>query len=183
MNWSHRSTKRQTTHIQLPDEITVQRVRHPHDGKVLKVIKWAHRGGVLHCLVVLPDRSTMYVPAEWTDFGTAERNRAGLSMDNLRLKNICIGSVSDLKRMRRVVDSLLNPPMCLDHAVSGCDTEEGDNRAIEAEPSGRKACATTSSVARSRSGRPNSIGSSARESTDQGSRGNERAKKKRRRKR
>ena len=154
-----RSISRHTTDIQLPSEITIQRSHHPHDGKTLKVVNWAHRGGILNCLVVLPDKSTMYVPAEWTDLGSVKAEKTSSSIHKQPPSNISIGSVPDLLRLRLVVDALLNPPVCLDHATSESVCKEEKNRAIEVATSKGKKSTTANGVARTRSrstGKPNS---------------------------
>ena len=167
MSLSHRSINRHTTDIQLPSEITIQRSRHPHDGKILKVVNWAHRGGILHCLVILPDKSTMYIPAEWTSFGSFESQRGDSSIREPQPRNISIGTVSDLLRLRLVVDALINPTVCLDHAASESVRMEETNRANEIAASRRNKGATADGVARTRSGSTGKPNSGARENVGQ----------------
>jgi hypothetical protein len=109
----------------------------------------------------------MYVPAEWTSFGSVTTDNAVSPIDKLRSKNISIGSVSDLLRMRLVVDALLNPPVCLDHAANASMCKEEENSAIEAATSRRKESAAANAVARDRSKRTGGPNSSAHESLNQ----------------
>ena len=113
-------------------------------------MNWAHRGGILNCLVVLPDKSTMYVPAEWTNLGSVNAEKSSSSICKPQPRNISIGSVSDLLRLRLVVDALLNPPVCLDLAASESVCKEEKNRAIEVATSRGKKSATADGVARTR---------------------------------
>jgi hypothetical protein len=53
------------------------------------------------------DSSTMYIPAEWTNVGSVKTKEVVSSIDKLRSRNISSVSVSDLLRMRLVVDALL----------------------------------------------------------------------------
>lgn len=123
---------------------------------------------MLHCLVVLPDKSTMYIPAEWTNFGSAKSDDdAGRHSEKLRSKNISIGSVSDLLRMRLIIDALLNPPVCLDHAANASKGKEESNRAIETSTSRRKGVATTNGVGGARTGRAGGAGSNSRKNLSQ----------------
>jgi hypothetical protein len=142
-------------------------------------VKWAHRSGVLHCLVVLPDRSTMFVPAEWTNVGADESKRVRVT-GQLHSKSICIGSVSDLLQARTVVDALLHRLVCLDHAPSGSKCKEADGHPIEATASGREVGDTTGGMVSARPGREGGLRSSTRESDGQGNRGDTTGNKKRR---
>jgi hypothetical protein len=82
----------------------------------LEVLQWRTRAGVLEYLVVLPDGTSMFVPAEWTncrakeDGTLEERNRSPS-----KRASGTIGLVSDFVRIRKIVDGLLNRQVCLDH--------------------------------------------------------------------
>jgi hypothetical protein len=113
----------------------------------------------------------MFVPAEWTDIGSVKTEKADSPIDKLRSKYISIGSVSDLLRMRLVVDALLNPPVCLDHAANASEYKEEMIRAVEATTtSRRKDGATADGMARTRSKRTGGPDSSSRENFNQVSR-------------
>ena len=144
------------------------------------MVNWAHRSGVLHCLVVLPDKSTMFVPAEWTNVRENEQSKTDRGDVGLRSRSICIGSISDLLQMRTVVDALLRQTMCLDHALSGPIYKEADNHAIETAASGGQVDGTASGVVPSGAGGSGGIHPSASKSASKGNRGNTKGKTKRR---
>jgi len=65
---------RHTTHHQdLPQKVTVTRVRHPFEGKSLAVWQSIRRKGRMYLVLILPDGSKSMIPAEWTDFGLPEQ--------------------------------------------------------------------------------------------------------------
>ena len=134
------------------------------------MVNWAHRGGILQCLVVLPDKSTMYVPAEWTSFRSVKTEKTVSPVETLRSRNISFGSISDLLHMRLIVDALLNPPACLDHAANASECKEEKIRATEAATSRREESATANGVARTRSRRTGGPNSGARKNLRQGNR-------------
>ena len=109
----------------------------------------------------------MYVPAEWTNVAAVKTKEADSYIDKLRSENISIGSVSDLLRMSVVIDALLNPPVCLDHAAKGSERKEELNGATEAATSGRKGRATANGVVRTPSRSASEPNSNARKSLSQ----------------
>jgi hypothetical protein len=112
----------------------------------------------------------MYVPAEWTSFRSVKTDKTVSPVEKLRSKNISIGSISDLLHIRLVVDALLNPPACLDHAANASECKEEKIRAIEAATSRREDSATANSVARTRSRRTDGPNSGAGKNLKQGNR-------------
>ena len=61
----------------LPGTTVITRVRHPLEGRELRVLGGMRRHGRLELLLVLPDGSKSLVPAAWTSAanGTAARRR------------------------------------------------------------------------------------------------------------
>lgn len=109
----------------------------------------------------------MYIPAEWTNFESVKTEKVVSPIDKLRSKNISIGSVSDLLKMRLVVDALLNPPACLDRSANASVCKEETIRAIEIATSGRKKGATVDGVVRARDKRTGGPNSAARKNVSQ----------------
>jgi hypothetical protein len=114
----------------------------------------------------------MYVPAEWTNLAAGRNEKESTFLDKLRPKDISIGSVADLLYMRVIVDALLNPPVCLDHAANESTSKEKKNDAVETAISRRKGRATARGVASVRYGRPDSGDSGDRKNVSQNNRGN-----------
>ena len=75
----------------------VVRARHAWEGRSLELMGWMRRRGRLELIVVLPDGSTLMVPAAWTDLqAPAEPVEAGT-----------LASLDDLLAARRVLEPLL----------------------------------------------------------------------------
>ena len=79
----------------------IRREHHPLCGRPLAVYGWTHRHGRLELILVLPDGSKSLVPADWTDL------REGISSAEKVETSSSLGSVSELLRVRAVVDALL----------------------------------------------------------------------------
>jgi hypothetical protein len=54
---------------QLPASVTVTRLRHPLEGRELRVLGWMHRHARLELLLELPDGSKRLIPAGHTSAG------------------------------------------------------------------------------------------------------------------
>ena len=68
-----------------------------------------HRNKRLHLLLILPDGSRSYIPADWTDFLDVSQDGSG---DQAR--PIALASLSDLLHARSIIDALLRrlPASC-----------------------------------------------------------------------
>jgi len=100
----------------LPAEVTILRDHHPLDGKVLKVMGWMQRNGILHLTLLLPDGTRSLIPAAWTNLKlTAADNSPSPSSQSLAPPPI--GSVLDLLRARTIIDALIQRLDCIEPAV------------------------------------------------------------------
>ncbi len=92
---------RHTTHHQyLPEKVTVVRPRHPFEGKSLSVFTAMQRKGRLLLVLILPDGSKSWVPADWTDLASPTRSFSAPTVNTL-------GSLEDLLHARAIADALL----------------------------------------------------------------------------
>jgi hypothetical protein len=77
--------------------VRIVRARHPWEGRPLELRGWMHRRGRLELILVLPDDTTLLVPAAWTDLQSApEAAEAGT-----------LASLDDLLAARRILEPLL----------------------------------------------------------------------------
>jgi hypothetical protein len=83
----------------------ILRDHHPLKGKLLQVLGWTHRGGILHLTLVLPDGTRSLIPAAWTDLDLDTANNSSVIANASSSPRL--GSVSDLLRTRTIVDALL----------------------------------------------------------------------------
>jgi Family of unknown function (DUF5372) len=86
--------------------VTITRKRHAFEGQALAVVSAIRRRGIYYLLAVLPDGSRSLIPAGWTDWnmdpvrGTPPINSDDNAHD--------LGRLSDLLRLRNLVDALCN---------------------------------------------------------------------------
>ncbi len=81
----------------------IVRARHPFEGKSLPVLGAIHRHGRLHLVLILPDGSKSFIPADWTDLAPAVQPRGAVCAK----QTATLGSLEDLLHARTVVDALL----------------------------------------------------------------------------
>jgi hypothetical protein len=119
--------------------------------------------------VVLPDGTSMFVPAEWT-ICQAEENETASASNRHRSKcaRIFVGSLSDFIRARKVVDGLLNRQVCLDHEPDN-SIRRTDCYAAETGASGINQ-GTASGAAKAEPGRTRKVDSRTRESNGKSNR-------------
>jgi hypothetical protein len=102
--------------------VTIQRERHPFEGRSLPVMGTIKRRGTLSLLAVLPDGSRSLIPASWTDWTVTAAESSQSRSDR---RDSCLASLADLLRARGIVDALLG--RCLiPQAKPAADEESGD---------------------------------------------------------
>src|SRR3954447_716866 len=116
--WCRRTPRHTTHHQHFPERVTITRPHHPFHGQSLEVLREAHMPSGLQFVLILPDGSKSLVPAEWTDFNTAD------SQPPTHL----VGSLDDLLRLRGLVDALLHRALPV---VSGASQES--HAAVDSE--------------------------------------------------
>ena len=104
MEHCQRKLRHTTHHQDLPQKVTVTRVRHPFEGKSLAVWQSIRRKGRMYLVLILPDGSKSMIPAEWTDFGLPAQHAAAPYAPTPPT----MGSLEDLLHARAVVDALLS---------------------------------------------------------------------------
>ena len=96
----------------------VTRLRHPLQGRSLRVLGRMHRHGAAELLVVLPDGSKTLIPAVFTDAVAAAAEPAVAT----------VGSIEDLEQLAVVVGSLMPP------AVGAGAAEDATGIPIKEDP-------------------------------------------------
>ena len=91
-------------------KVTITRAHHPFQGKSLAVMGRFHRNKRLHLLLILPDGSRSYIPADWTDFLDVSQDGGA---DQTR--SVALAPLSDLLHARSIIDGLLR------HLPASCD--------------------------------------------------------------
>jgi len=75
-----------------------------------------HRHNRLHLLLILPDGSRSYIPADWTDFPKGDQG--GVT----DARQVALASLSDLLHARSIIDALLR------RLPTSCDKPTQPNR-------------------------------------------------------
>src|SRR5712691_283882 len=94
---------RATCHQHLPENVTVVRARHPFEGRSLHVFSAVHRKGRLLLVLILPDGSKSWIPADWTDLASHTHPVQPSSTPTATT----LGSLEHLLHARAVVDAIL----------------------------------------------------------------------------
>lgn len=87
--------------------MTIVRKRHPFDGQALEVLGWAHRGGVLQLILVLPDGTRSLIPAAWTNLHQLQNSNRVDEIQHKSARVATLASIEQLRKTRIVVDALL----------------------------------------------------------------------------
>jgi hypothetical protein len=87
--------------------VTIQRERHPFEGRSLQLMGTVKRRGTLLLLVVLPDGSRSLVPAGWTDWKATTQAVDEPSTSGSGHGERCLAPLTDLLHARAIVDALL----------------------------------------------------------------------------
>ena len=128
---SCRSSRRKTRHTAhldgFPATVRIVRRAHAWEGRSLELRGWMRRRGRLELILVLPDGSTLLVPAGWTDLqARPEPVEAGM-----------LASLDDLLAVLRILEPLLeravlagrdDPSSRRDRAAASGDGREPDAR-------------------------------------------------------
>lgn len=117
------------------------RQRHPLEGQSSAVLCWTHRAGSLHLLLVLPDGTRSLVPSAWTDLATrqSQPTRAP-ELSRSPAHSPILGSLSDLIRLRTIVDALLRRPASSISEPGSAAKEVGERR--HHRPAAEEPCET-----------------------------------------
>ena len=136
-----------TTHLRnLSGSVTIQRERHPFEGRSLQLMGTVKRRGTLLLLVVLPDGSRSLVPAGWTDWKATTQAVDEPSTSGSGHGERCLAPLTDLLHARAIVDALLG--RCLIPQPKPAADEESFDATDPAYSRTSRSCATNPGVSR-----------------------------------